>query len=223
MPESDSWRTSPIYTVPEAARLAKTSPGTIKRWMLGTETSHPIFDSERTNASDLAAVSFLQLVEIVVAIYFRRKGRVSLDVVLQAYDNARSRLEVEYPFASLRLEPLAGHIILRLRQVKQGQGFPAIDMLGLSTIPGFKIDVLDDIEYDTDFAIRWWPAGRQRPIVIDPRFSAGLPTIPQRRVTIENIRKRWLAGQTIKFISRDLDLEDKTVEDALRYGEQAAA
>ena len=163
MPESDSWRTSPIYTVPEAARLAKTSPGTIKRWVLGTETSEPIFDSERTFASDLASVSFLQLVEIVVASYFRRKGRVSLDVVRQAYENAKNRLDVEYPFASLRLEPLAGHIILRLKQVKQGQGLPAIDMPGLYTIPRLRIDVLDDIEYDAELAIRWWPVGKTVP------------------------------------------------------------
>ena len=199
MPQSDSWRTSPIYTIPEAARLAKTSPGTIRRWIVGTETSEAIFGSAQTTAHDLAEGSFLQLVEIVVASFFRKEGRVSLDVVRQAYNNAKSLLGVEYPFASLRLEPLAGHIILRLRESKRGQGLPAIDLPGLNTIPGFRIDVLGSIEYDSDLAIRWWPAGKERPIVIDPRFSAGLPTIPERRVTIQNIRKRWLAGQSIKF------------------------
>ena len=94
---------------------------------------------------------------------------------------------------------------------------------GLNTIPGLTIEVLDDIEYEAEFATRWWPVGKHRPIVIDPRFSAGLPTIPQRRVTIQNIRKRWLAGQTIQFISKDLDLEGTTVEEALRYAEQIAA
>ena len=230
--QKDGWRTSPIYTIPEAARLANTSPGTIKRWMLGAETSEPIFDSSRKYALNSATVSFLQLVEIVVANYFRRKGRVSLDVVRQSYDNTKSLLDVEYPFASLKLKPLAGHVILDLKQVGRGQELPAIDMAGLDTTPRFElrtrvrtrnITVLDDIEYDTELAVRWWPMGKRRPIVIDPRFSAGLPTIPQRRVTIQNIRKRWLAGQTIEFISRDLGLEGKTVEDALRYGEQAAA
>ena len=223
MPRSDSWRTSPIYTIPEAARLAKTSSGTVRRWIVGAETSGPIFTSARTDSHDLAEVSFLQLVEIVVASYFRTEGRVSLDVVRQAYSNAKNLLSVEYPFASLKLEPLAGHIILRLRESSRGQGLPAIDIPGLSTIPGFRIDVLDTIEYDTEFATKWWPAGKHRPIVVDPRFSAGLPTIPKRRITIENIRKRWLAGQTIEFISSDLSLEGATVEDALRYAGQTAA
>ena len=223
MSQNDSWRTSPIYTFSEAARLAKTAPGTIKRWIVGTETSSPVFDSSRPDERDSAMVSFVQLVEVVVASSFRRKGHVNLDVVRKAHHNARNQLGVEYPFASLKLEPLAGHIILRLRQGKQVKGLPAIDVPGLSTIPGLTIEVLDDLEYETELATRWWPVGKHRPIVIDPRFSAGLPTIPQRRVTIQNIRKRWLAGQTIQFISKDLDLEDMTVEDALRYSEQIAA
>ena len=223
MPRSDNWRTSPIYTIPEAARLAKTSPGTVRRWIVGTDTSEPIFASTQAVAHDLAEVSFLQLVEIVVASYFRKEGRVSLEVVRQAYSNAKSLLGVEYPFASLKLEPLAGHIILRLKELNRGQGLPAIDMPGLSTIPGFSIDVLDGIEYDAELAIRWWPAGKHRPIVVDPRFSAGVPTIPKRRITIENIRKRWLAGQTIEFISHDLSLKGDLVEDALRYAGQTAA
>ena len=223
MSQSDSWRTSPIYTFSEAARLAKTAPGTIKRWIVGTETSSPIFDSSHPDERDSAMVSFVQLVEIVVASSFRRKGHVSLDVVRQAHHNARSQLGVEYPFASLKLEPLAGHIILRLRQGKRAKGLPAIDAPGLDTIPGLTIEVLDDIEYEAEFATRWWPVGKHLPIVIDPRFSAGLPTIPERRVTIHNIRKRWLAGQTIQFISKDLDLEGTTVEEALRYAEQVAA
>ena len=223
MSQNDSWRTSPIYTFSEAARLAKTTPGTIKRWIVGTKTSIPLFEPAHLDERDPAVVSFVQLVEVVVASNFRRKGNVSLEVVRKAHHNARNRLGVEYPFASLKLEPLAGHIILRLRQDKLEKRLPAIDSLGLSTIPGLTIEVLDDLEYETELATRWWPVGKQRPIVIDPRFSAGLPTIPQRRVTIQNIRKRWLAGQTIQFISKDLELEDMTVEDALRYSEQIAA
>ena len=223
MSQNDSWRISPIYTFSEAARLAKTTPGTIKRWIVGTKTSIPLFEPAHLDERDPAVVSFVQLVEVVVASSFRRKGNVSLEVVRQAHHNARNHLGVEYPFASLKLEPLAGHIILRLRQDKLEKGLPAIDSLGLSTIPGLTIEVLDDLEYETELATRWWPVGKQRPIVIDPRFSAGLPTIPQRRVTIQNIRKRWLAGQTIQFISKDLELEDMTVEDALRYSEQIAA
>ena len=223
MSQSDRWRTSPLYTFSEVARLAKTTPATIKRWIVGTETSSPVFRGSGPDGSDPTMVSFLQLVEIVVAIQFRKEGRVSLEVVRQAYINARNLLGVEYPFASLKLEPLAGHIVVRLRDASSGQGLPAIDAPGLRTIPGLTIPILENLEYEAELANRWWPIGKHRPIVIDPRLSAGLPTIPERRVTIQNIRKRWLAGQTIAFISQDLLLKETVVEEALRYAEQVAA
>ncbi len=224
MPQDEKWRTSPLYTIPEAARLAKVAPNTIRRWISGTESASPVFDAPSYDiARGTTVVSFIQLVEIVVASNFRKEGRVSLDVVRRAYINAKDHFHTEYPFASLKLEPLAGHIIVRLREAKDIEGIPAIDSPGLTTIPGLTIEVLKNIEYETDLAAKWWPAGRDKPIVIDPRFSAGLPTVPERRVTIQNIHSRWMAGQDIAFISKDLVLENHTVEEILRYAGQMAA
>lgn len=224
MTQNEKWRTSPLYTISEAARLAKVAPNTIRRWLSGTESSKPVFgDPLYDVARDSAVVSFIQLVEIIVASNFRREGRVSLDVVRRAYVNAKDYFGTEYPFASLKLEPLAGHIIVRLREAKDAQGIPAIDSPGLTTIPGLTIDVLKDIEYETELAARWWPVGKDKPIVIDPRFSAGLPTVPKRRVTVQNVHKRWISGQDIEFISKDLVLESHIVEEVLRYAGQIAA
>ena len=86
MSQNDGRRTSPIYIFSEAARLAKTTPGTIKRWIVGTETSKPVFELTHLQMNAIqAVVSFVQLVEVVVASNFRRKGNVSLEVVRQAY------------------------------------------------------------------------------------------------------------------------------------------
>ena len=223
MAQSNGWRTSPLYTISEAAQLAKTTSGTIKRWLFGADGYEPLFDGVGTETHDSTMVSFIQLVEIVVAKNFRQKGRVSLCVVRKAYENAKRELDVKYPFASLKLESLAGHIILQMLGAKAHEGLPAMDAPGLTTIPGLTIEVLKDFEYESELATRWWPLGKDCPIVIDPRFSAGVPTVPERRVTIGNIRKRWLAGQTMRFISKDLALEEATVEEVLRYGESIAA
>ena len=224
MTQNEKWRTSPLYTISETARLAKVAPNTIRRWIFGTESAKPVFDDSSYDvARDSTIVSFIQLVEIVVASNFRKEGRVSLEVVRRAYINAKDHFDTEYPFASLKLEPLAGHIIVRLREAKTIQGIPAIDSPGLTTIPGFTIEVLKDIDYESDLAARWWPAGKDKPIVIDPRFSAGLPTVPKRRVTIQNIHNRWMDGQDIEFISRDLVLASHTVEEILRYSVEIAA
>ena len=223
MDQSNVWRLSPLYTISEAAHLAKTTTATIKRWMFGADGFKPLFDGDVAEMDDSSMVSFIQLVEIVVAKGFRDKGRVTISAVRRAYEHTKRHLGVEYPFASLNLEPLAGHIILRMRNEDPDEGIPAIDSPGLRTIPGLTIEVLENLDYEMELARRWWPLGKDRPIVIDPRVSAGVPTIPERRVTIKNIRKRWLAGQTMKFISADLALEESTVEQVLRYGELIAA
>jgi uncharacterized protein (DUF433 family) len=82
---------------------------------------------------------------------------------------------------------------------------------------------MESFDFEGDLASRWFPAGKEVPIVIDPRYGAGRPTIPKRRLTVETLRKRWLAGQTFQFIAKDLDLEPTIVEDALRYAEKYAA
>ena len=56
-------------------------------------------------------VSFLQLIEIVIAGQFRRAERVPFARVENAYENAQMHYNLEYPFAHLELEALGGHII----------------------------------------------------------------------------------------------------------------
>jgi uncharacterized protein (DUF433 family) len=65
--------------------------------------------------------------------------------------------------------------------------------------------------------------GSDVPIVIDPRITSGRPTIHGRRVTVQIIRKRFLAGQDINFIAKDFDIDNDVVEDAVRYGELVEA
>ena len=72
-------------------------------------------------------------------------------------------------------------------------------------------------------AARWFPVGKDIPIVVDPRISAGIPVIFGRGVSIEAIRKRFKARHRIEFIARDLALEPDVVETALQYAEQIAA
>ena len=61
------------------------------------------------------------------------------------------------------------------------------------------------------------------PIVIDPRITSGLPTILGRGVTVQIIRKRFLAGQDMEFIAQDYEIDKNVVEDAVRYGELIAS
>ncbi len=219
---SDKWRTQPMYGFGEAARLAGVSTSTVRNWFLGNAARQtpPLFAE---GPADGAMVSYLQLMETVVAARFRNSDRVPYRNVHAAYRNAREILGVEFPFAHLRLEPLGGHIIARLEGEEIGQSHQALDLPPQRSLPGFILEVIHQIDYEGEFAARWFPAGKECPIVIDPRVSSGIPTIDGRGVSVDAILRRWRAGLKIEFIARDLALEADDVETVLQYGDRIAA
>ena len=226
----DGLRTEPMYTVSEAAHLAHVSPVTVRRWLYGYAPdpripelrSAPVFgDKDETSPY----VSFLQLVEIVVAAEFRKVSRVKLDVVREAHRNARLEFGMEYPFAhrELELETLGGHIVRWL--YAESPRAQAIDSLHQFSLPGLVAGRVEQLDYEHMLAARWYPAGKEVPIVIDPSFSAGLPTVTGRGVTVGTIYRRWKStdDDNIELIANDLDLDAGLVERVLKYADKIAA
>ena len=88
----NGWRTGPLYTLSEAARLARVSTATVKRWLFGYQTPSrempPVFGEVDEVIRGQALISFLQLIEIVVASRFRRR-RVPLERVRRAHEFAK--------------------------------------------------------------------------------------------------------------------------------------
>ena len=84
MTENDMWRTQPMYSFAEAAHLADVSSSTVRNWLLGYTGKgreiRPLFSSPTDNGP---RVSFLQLIELVVAAKFRKaKLRLSITKLL---------------------------------------------------------------------------------------------------------------------------------------------
>ena len=217
-------RAQPMYTFKEAAHLAEVSPGTVRNWLFGyvsgERSAEPLFNVPSDQGP---MVSFLQLIEIVVAGRFRKAEHLPLQTIRQAYENAQQQFSIQYPFAHLRLEAIGGHIVQRMRGEHPGASLQALDQPTQWTLPGLVIEVVHQLEYEQDLAARWYPIGKDVPIVVDPRISAGIPTFTGRGVTIEAIHKRWKAGYKIDFIARDFELEPPLVETALQYAERVAA
>lgn len=218
-------RTQPMYTFTDAAHLAQVSPGTVRNWLFGYTAKdrivRPLLTSTPANQGPM--VSFLQLVEIVVARRFRKVEHVKFQTVRQAYENVQKEFALGFPFAHLRLEAIGGHIVQRLRREEPGESLHAVDTPSQWTLPGLVLDVVHQLDYEQDLAARWYPIGKEVPIVVDPRISSGVPTIVRRGVTIHAIHKRWKAGYSIHFIAEDFELADDLVETALRYADQVAA
>lgn len=222
----NGWRTDSMYSFSEAAHLASVSTTTVKNWLFGYTVRGrdvpPLFPS-----SDADMVSFLQMIEIMVAGRFRKSAlggkSIPFRAVRDAYVNARESLSIEYPFAHMRLEAVGGHIVHFLRVSGSVGSYQTLDAPEQWTLPGLLRETVDQIDYHHELASRWFPIGKSVPIVVDPRLSAGLPVIEGRGVTVQAIRNRFKAGLRIEFIARDFEMEPRLVETALQYGERVAA
>jgi uncharacterized protein (DUF433 family) len=217
-------RAGKAYTVAQAARLAETTPQTVRRWLYGYEAlghrMEPVFGSQPASEG-APSISFLQLAElIVVARYRKRSGRqVKLSRLRAAHAFARERLGLEWPFASARLRFEGGHIIHEFEEAHPDAGKRiAIDVDGRYVLP---IDFSDTFEYfdfdETDtLAVRFYPLGKSSPVVIDPEHAAGLPAFAGTNVRLETIIARWHAGQKIAELEEDFEIPAAVLEAALQ-------
>jgi len=232
-PNGDLWRTQPMYTVSEAAHLAGVSPKTIRRWLFGEvpDKRYPELKTPPVLGDREVSpyVSFLTLVEIVVAWDFRTVSRVRLDVVREAHSNLSKETRIEYPFAHIDLETLGGHIV-RWIGSNGSSSAQAVDAPHQRSLPGLAERIrksaeqrVNELDYKQKLASRWYPVGKNVPIVVDPLFSAGLPTIIDRGVTVDAIRRRWREDQKIEFIADDLQVDPDLIEQVLRYADKIAA
>jgi len=218
----NDWRTQKMYSFTEVAHLAHVSVGTVRNWLLGYPTTQgrvePLFKSHQQEEK---VCSFLELIEIVVAATFRKAEHKSFKTVRLAYDNARKMYNLNYPFASIELKGIGGHIVHIMRDPEAS--LRAIDQPEQYTIPGLVQQILtEQIEYEYDLASKWYPVGKNVPIVVDPRISAGLPVVMGRGITVEAIYKRFRADQDIAFIERDFALQRGIVEKVIRFREKMA-
>lgn len=167
-------------------------------------------------------VSFLQLAEIiVVARYRKRSGRqIKLQRLRQAHAFARQQLGIDWPFASETIKFQGGHIIHEFEATHPDEGTRqiAIDEDGIYVLPLDFRDTLELFDFDgTDtLALRFYPLGKQTPVVVDPEHAAGLPTFAGTNVRIETVIDRWKSGQTIAELEEDFEIPSSAIEAVLQ-------
>jgi uncharacterized protein (DUF433 family) len=227
----DVFRTGKSYNVAQAARLAGTTPVTVHRWLVGYEIpGHqmaPVFGGPRAPLGEAPwTVSFLELAEIVVVARFRRGGPghtpVPLERLRLAHTYARKRFRLPYPFASMELRESGGHVLHDFDVSRPNGAALTLDIGGQWVLPGMVRTELQHFEYRDGFASRWFPAGHEVPIVVDPHIAAGRPTIAGTAVTVDTIRRRFAARQSIQFIAEDFQIDPDVVERALQLVTDAA-
>jgi uncharacterized protein (DUF433 family) len=169
-----------LYSPAEAAALTHIPARKIRRWMCGHsigERAYPALWRSELEKFEIEQLylSFLDLVQLRVADAFIEEG-LSPQKVRRAIEYGAKIVVSEYPFANARFRTDGKTVILHVLDEDDGDG-TLIDLFSNGQYLMQKViePSLKNLEFEGDFARRWWPLGRSRGIVVDPHRQFGQP------------------------------------------------
>jgi hypothetical protein len=241
------WIGRGVYTTAEASRLTGISPGRIRRWMEGytfmrrgdVRTSPPVL-SRGLNAFPESAsmtISFRDLIEIMCVSGFLNAG-VRWPRLRKAYGKAGEVLGIDHPFATRRFLTDGYSVLLNLNDRYLLDSVS--DQFALFQIlrPYLKTDGLD---FADEFAARWWPMGKRKPVFVDGRLSFGQPVVTQGVPTLVLYRaylterrtrsdiatvdpnSQTIDQKTVAYVAEWYSIASRSVRVAIEYETRLAA
>ncbi|MDP1929634.1 MAG: DUF433 domain-containing protein [Thiobacillus sp.] len=230
-PEKAAIFDKPAYPAREAAYILNLPPATVKAWSFGQMRrvdGHVSFKAViRAADARHKLLSFANLCELHVLAVTRRVHRVSLAKVRDSVEYLRSELGVDRPlidrqFRTNGIDLFVEHASKLLNVSRQGQ----------EALRGEFELALARIERDNQGnPIKLFPYSRSsdhtatqpKSVVIDPRLSFGRPVLTQSAVPTEVIFDRFQAGDSLEDMALDYNVDEKEIEEALRFEQRRAA
>lgn len=191
-----------VYGLGEAARFAIISPISARRWFVGRPDSGsgPVLRPDYTRLGRALAISFLDLVDLLVVGRFRHEG-ISLQTIRKIQRRLQERFRETHPFSHRRLltdgrrvflESCAGLDDLHLEEVLSGQ----------TAFPEVLRRYLRDIDYSrSGIAERWRVADG---VVLDPARNFGKPTVDDCGIRTSVLAKAYHANARNPDLVADL-------------------
>ncbi len=224
----------PAYGISRAATMIGMEPDTLGRWFLPRRgVRGKCIEPPLTRRRPGMGLSYLDLIEAVVAAGLRADA-VPLDHIRTAHKHLRKTFGVSHPFARLELERRGRHILYRLAERHGGEwGVVTAEASSDGQIiwrepvegdiePVWRPKVaerIQQLEYDERLrvSVRWYPRGKDFPVVVDPRVAFGAPALAASRVPTWVIRDRTDAGESCRSIASDFEISEEEVRWALDF------
>lgn len=161
-------------------------------------------------------INFYALIELKVFDVLRKHG-LSAQRILKAYRYYSDTYNTDYPFAKKQVLFSGKDII-----AEKGEQY-------LVTADGKEVPFLYDIirpftqkiEFDDNqMALRLYPMGKGRGIVVDPMHQFGAPIIEGTNIKASTLYSHYLGGDNIEFIAKLFSLQVRQVEEAIEFNER---
>jgi uncharacterized protein (DUF433 family) len=209
-------RSTPAYTVAEAAALVRVPVSTLKTWIHGEGTSRKgllVLPPSRPRL-----LAFSHLVEAFVLAAIRRGHGVALQRVRKAIQYVQRELHVERPLIHAKFKTDGVDLF-----VDQWGKLVNASKDGQVAMRGALESSLKRVDWDRNgLAVRIFPIVRSatdpqpRSIVIDPERGFGRPTLVGTGVRVEIVVERYRAGESPAELAADYRVPVELIDDAVR-------
>lgn len=215
----------PRYSILEAASFIDRPTSTVRRWTLGnvrkqlngrTLRDAPLIAVDG-GFSDPIPLSFLNLLELRFLAAYRR--RVPLQSIRRALDFAGSELGVERPLLSLDFKANGKSLFLRFAAEGDDEYLVNASKRGQLAWPATIDDFISSVDYDEEerAAYRWWPLGREEPVIVDTFLNGGLPSTALAGVRTNAIVVHRREGLDLPEIAYDVGASEEEIRAALKF------
>lgn len=218
-----------IYTISQASGLLEVPASTLQWWLEGGFRAgrryEPVLRAEPTGSSMLTWGEF---VEAGYLREYRRELGVSLQQLRKFIEILRSELNVPYPLAYSK--PFVGNGAQLVLQAQEGAGLDPelwlfVPVTGQTILPTASTEAylrkVDFAEGEQQWAARIHPSGKQSPVVFDPVYSFGEPTVAGVRTEV--LAELVEAGEPLENLAEEYQLTIGELKAAVAYEFAAAA
>jgi uncharacterized protein (DUF433 family)/DNA-binding transcriptional MerR regulator len=210
-----------IYTIPEAARLTSLNTARLREWFAQRDGKHPLLKSDYDTVKGDRAVSFLDLIDALIAGKLREKG-ISLQTIRTIYRKLEDDFNTAHPFC--RKELLTDGQIVFVRSVNEMGQEQLIEILTRQQVfPKVILPYLKQIEYDpsSNIAVRW---NRNHFVTIDPKICFGKPVIKTRGISTKILSAEYKAnGNDARAVADWYEISPDEVLAAVKFEKELAA
>jgi uncharacterized protein (DUF433 family) len=210
-----------LYSVPDVARILGLELPFVRRWL--KEYWENQFKAKKKFQSTWGSgrektVHFYTLIEFYVFYQLRKQG-LSAQNIAKSHEIIAEELNVQFPFASSTILTDGKKILYKIE-----------DDLIVNADKSRQLNfsaIIKDFCHQMDFgkdslAIRYWPLGKEKNIVVDPHHQLGQPIIRNTNILAETLYRMYTAGEKINFISSLYDVSESDVKDSIEFFKKAA-
>ncbi len=214
--------------MPEAARLTRVSIGRIRRWLKGYDFrsgerlrhSDAVWQGELRPIENKLALSFRDLLELRFVDAFIRVG-VSWRTMRRAHGKAQAQLKTTHSFCSNRIFTDGRRILLR-----QGEEDSDHILIDLVNNQAEFARIVEPFRKELQFSgsdIVWWPLGKERQIILDPKRNFGQPSAARSGVPTTVLARSVKTNGSVEAVSHWFEVSEGEVRDAVEFEMRLAA